>query len=76
MTARKDASGYNVKALWVPTIRPGDTVDIDLRYFRQTFGGAQVAFGNLFNVLKVEFEFDTIEPINNMRLVLLAEDSQ
>lgn len=71
-SARKDASGYNVIAPWIPSIRPGDVVDIDLKFFRQSYGGAQVAFGRLFSVLTIDFLFSTVESANEMKLLLLG----
>lgn len=68
-----NAAGFNVQAPWVPSIRPGDSIQIDPMYFRQDFGGALVSSGNTFRVLRVTFDFCTTDNTGMMTLVTVAE---
>ena len=66
-SAKKDAAGFTIVSLWNPAIRPMDTVELNPIYFKQAFGGQNVA-GTQFNVISIDFEMDT-KSTNNMSLV-------
>ena len=74
--ADRNAAGFDIQAPWIPAIRPGDTVKIDPKYFRQELGapgtlGSPAGGGNLFQVIYIDFEFDT-EDVNQMTLTTVA----
>lgn len=70
---RHEAYGYNLTAPWDPTIRPGDTITVDTRYMRQTYGGAQVGNSQTdFIVQTVSFDFGTTDETNSMIVLATA----
>jgi hypothetical protein len=66
------ARGFDIVAPWVPSIRPGDQVQVDPSYFRQDLGGSAVETGNLFTVYSIAFEFCTDDDTNQMTLMTLG----
>ena len=70
--AKHSAKGYDIQAPWVPPARPGDSLQIDPKYFRQDFGGSQVAAGNLFQIYSVAFEFATDDDTNQMTVLTVG----
>jgi hypothetical protein len=70
---KHEAYGYNLTAPWNPDIRPGDILDIDTRFVRQTFGGAQVGSQNTaFVAQTVSFDFSTTDDTNSMTIIATA----
>ncbi len=70
---KHEAYGYNLTAPWNPEIRPGDILDIDTRFVRQTFGGAQVGSQNTaFVAQTVTFDFSTTDETNTMAILATA----
>jgi hypothetical protein len=70
---KHEAYGYNLSAPWNPDIRPGDILDIDTRFVRQTFGGAQVGSQNTaFITQTVSFDFSTTDDTNSMTIIATA----
>lgn len=70
---KKEAYGYNFTAPWNPDIRPGDVVDIDTRFMRQSYGGAQAqALGSSFVVQLLSFDFSTTDDTNSMTILATA----
>lgn len=66
------ASGFDIQGPWIPSIKPGDTVQIDPKFFQQDFGGSLVAAGTLFQVYMTEFEFCTTDDTNTMTLLTVG----
>ena len=65
--------GVDVQGPWIPTIRPGDTVKVDPKYFRQDISGAASGTpGSLFNVFMLEFAFATDTDENMMTLLTVG----
>jgi len=73
--AMHNAAGFDIQAPWIPMLRPGDWVRIDPRFFRQDFGGAQVAHGNLFQVYLIAFDFCTTDANNSMTLKTIGAEA-
>jgi hypothetical protein len=57
-SAKKDAAGFTIIAPWNPAIKPGDSVQLNPLYFKQSFGGQNIA-NNLFVINVITFNFDT-----------------
>lgn len=58
--ARHSARGVDFYGPWIPTIRPGDTVFADPRYFRQDISGALGGpAGTTFQVIRIDFALAT-----------------
>lgn len=73
---RHEAYGYNLTAPWNPDIRPGDILDVDTRFVRQTFGGAQVGLQNTaFIAQTISFDFSTTDDTNSMTILSTAAAS-
>jgi hypothetical protein len=70
--AKHNAAGFDIQAPWIPTIHPGDFVQVEPKFFRQDFGGSLVQPGNLFQVYMLQFELDTVDDINRMTLLTLG----
>lgn len=66
-SAKKDAAGFNITAPWNPAIRPGDIVKLNPLYYKQSFGGQNIAT-NEFLVSYITFNFDT-NKTNQMNLI-------
>jgi len=70
---RHEAYGYNMTALWEPGARPGDILDLDTRFVRQSFGGAQVGQQQTsFIIQTITFGFSTTEDENSMNVIATA----
>lgn len=69
-SAKKDASGFNIQAPWIPNIRPGDNVKVDPIFYKSSFGSQSVS-NDTFNVIHVGFDFGTCDDSNNMDLLLV-----
>jgi len=70
--AMHNAAGFDIQAPWLPQLRPGDWLTIDPKFFRQDFGGAQVAVGNRFQVYLLSFDFCTTDDSNMMTLMTVG----
>ncbi len=70
--ASHKASGFDIQAPWVPSVRPGDTVIVNPAFFRQDLGGSTVSPGNRFVAFLVEFEFDTVDETNMMTILTVG----
>lgn len=66
-SAKKNAAGFIIIALWNPEILPRDIVKLNPLYFKQAYGGQNVS-GSEFVVITIDFEFDTFNT-NRMNLV-------
>lgn len=70
---RHEAYGYNFTAPWDPTIRPGDVCQVDTRYMRQTYGGAQIGNSQTsFIAQTISFDFGTTDETNSMIVLATA----
>ena len=72
-SAKRNAAGFDIQAPWVPALRPGDTVEIDAKYFRQEIGAPgttlnPTAAGNRFIVRVIDIQFCTTDDTNLMTL--------
>lgn len=66
-TARNNCGTFTITGPWLPTIRPGDTIQADPKYFKQKIGG-QFINTDTFLVLTLDFSFDTCGNENQMIL--------
>jgi hypothetical protein len=66
------ARGFDIVAPWVPSLRPGDQVQVDPSYFRQDLGGSAVSQGDKFTVYSIAFEFCVDDDTNSMTLMTVG----
>ena len=73
---RLDAGQMTIIAPWNPEIRALDTVLVDSKYIKQTYGGALVTDKPIkFTVLTVDFNFSTVDDTNTMTLITTPDYS-
>ena len=77
--ATRNAAGFDIQAPWVPSVRPGDTVKVDPKYFKQEVGAPGTALNetvstSLFQVIYVSFQFCTTDDENVMTLKTVGAD--
>jgi hypothetical protein len=65
---QKAGNGWILSAPWIPSLRHGDVVRINPRYFQATFGHAQIANQEMQKVLSLNFHFQTNRGDNVMNL--------
>jgi hypothetical protein len=67
-SAKKDAAGFTIEAVWNPLVMPWDYIEANPVYYAQSFGGQNIT-GNVFRVITVDFSFSTIGNDNNMSVL-------
>jgi hypothetical protein len=70
--AKHNSAGFEIIAPWIPALRPGHLIWIDPKYFRQDFGGSQVAIGNQYRIYMIDFSFCTTDSENTMTLLTVG----
>jgi hypothetical protein len=70
---KKTAAGLTITAPWVPSIRPGDLVGVDPKYFSSDISGMFVRLGTNLIVIQEDFEFSTVGSANRMTLMTIGE---
>jgi len=67
------ASGITFSSPWVPRLRPGMTIRIDPKYFRQTFEGKQIQYqkDGLMIAQMIDVNFNTVTNQNQMTVMAL-----
>lgn len=70
-SAKKDAAGFTIIAPWLPILRPGDSVKLNPKYYKQSYGGQNVS-GTDFQTITIDFDFDT-DKKNTMTLVTVEK---
>lgn len=84
---RREAWGWTFVAPWIPQLRPGDIIEINPKYYQQTFVTYQndlsVQFvpdstksldtGATFKMFKLSFEFSTNQMNNQMSCMILQD---
>jgi hypothetical protein len=70
--AKHNSAGFEIIAPWIPSLRPGHLIWIDPKYFRQDFGGSQVAIGNQYRLYMIDFDFCTTDATNTMTLLTVG----
>ena len=70
--AKHNSAGFEIIAPWIPALRPGHLIWIDPKYFRQDFGGSQVAIGNQYRIYMIDFDFCTTDSTNTMTLLTIG----
>lgn len=66
------AAGVTFNAPWVPALRPGDLISLNPKYYSSTYGGISSANQQYLKVLTIEFEFNTVQEVNKMTILALA----
>jgi hypothetical protein len=70
--AKHNSAGFEIMAPWIPALAPGSLILIDPKYFRQDFGGSQVAIGNKYRIYMIDFDFCTTDSTNMMTLTTVG----
>lgn len=70
--AKHNSAGFEIIAPWIPSLCPGGLIWIDPKYFRQDFGGSQIAIGNQYRIYMIDFDFCTTDQTNTMTLLTVG----
>ena len=70
--AKHNSAGFEIMAPWIAGLVPGGIILIDPKYFRQDFGGSQIAIGNKYRIFLIDFDFCTTDSTNMMDLLTVG----
>lgn len=79
---RVNVNGHiNFQSPLFPDLQPGDYVSIDPKFMKMTFGGYMTTENNtkvptVYTVLKIDFDFSTVDDINVMIVDCLTPENQ
>jgi hypothetical protein len=65
------AAGMTFSSPWFPDLRPGDIIQIDPKYSKQTYTGSITELPRNLVVQSIEYEFNTVIPQNHMSVYAL-----
>jgi hypothetical protein len=67
----QSASGITFTAPWIPALRPGMIIKIDPKYFKQSFGAANVNINSTLMCQTLDVNFNTVTNQNQMTVLAL-----
>ncbi len=67
----RSAAGITFSAPWIPSMRCGDSIVIDPKFFKMNYGASQIDIKPILNVQTINFQFNTISDSNQMTVLAL-----
>lgn len=67
----QDAAGITFTAPWIPSLKPWMIIDIDPKYFKQSYGGTKVTMSSTLVCATMSVQFNTVDNQNTMTVLAL-----